>query len=274
MEGNQFDRVSKLFAERRLSRRRALAKGGAGLAAVVVGARAAAQDATPEGAADADGAGKVPYLFVQSFGSGSIAPAADGRYTVPLADGLGQTLYFSDRPARDVGALATPTFLEGLGFSDDNPPNAALVMETGPGETDIAVVELYSPVYDESTKSATYEVATLANWEQETGLGLWDAPTDLATVAPTFGVAHLFIDDCAAANVSCGRVGQAPGMGEVVYFDVPMCFNLGRCMPCEGAGTRDCDAERHWSLKCDQDLGGGGESASWPGSLLMCTPYG
>ncbi len=44
-------------------------------------------------------------LFVQSFQSGSIAPVdgAEGRYTVTLEQGLGQTIYFSDRPERIVG---------------------------------------------------------------------------------------------------------------------------------------------------------------------------
>src|SRR5262245_48678681 len=103
MATSRFDTVSKLFARRRSSAR-------------------IAQDATP---AAWDGE-KVPYLFVQSFEGGSIAPKAGeaGTYTVTLDHGLGQTLYFGDRPSRGVGAVPTPQFLEALGFPDDNPPNA------------------------------------------------------------------------------------------------------------------------------------------------------
>ena len=45
---------------------------------------------------------KIPYLFVQSFEGGSIAPkdGEDGTYTLTLEHGLGQTLYFADRPPR------------------------------------------------------------------------------------------------------------------------------------------------------------------------------
>ena len=75
-------------------------------------------------------------LFIQSFQSGSVVPkdGAEGRYTLTLEQGLGHTIYFSDRPDRIVGAPRPPQFLEGLGFPDDNPPNAALVVETADGQ--------------------------------------------------------------------------------------------------------------------------------------------
>ena len=207
MDGTQFDNVSRLFARRRLTRRQALSQSGVGLAAAglaATGLTAAAQDATPEpGAPDAARAPEM--LFVQSFQSGSIVPTegADGRYTVTLEHGLGHTIYFSDRPDRIVGAAPTPQFLEGLGFFDDNPPNAALLVENAEGETDIAVVELFSPTYDEASHTATYDVAVLAGWEASTELGFTQAPSDLAALAPSFGAAHLFIDGCPDADLAC-----------------------------------------------------------------------
>jgi hypothetical protein len=222
MDATHFDRIARMFAARRLSRRSAVRQGGAGLAAATLAATglraAAAQDASP--AARGPG-GKTEYLFVQSFESGSIVPKAgeDGTYTLTLDHGLGQTLYFSDRPERVVGAAPTPAFLKGLGFSPNNPPNAALVVEAGPGNEDIAVVELTNPSYDEGTKTATYDAKVLQDWERTLSLGFAEAPTDLAQLAPAFGAAHLFIDDCPDL-VGCvvghsyqgplpsGRVGQ------------------------------------------------------------------
>ena len=133
MDQKRFDRISEALAQRRLSRRRVIAR------------PVATQDATPVPPADPpDGDHGPEMLFVQTYHSGTIASVdgANGRYTLTLEAGTGQTIYFSARPERLVGTNPTPQFLEGLGFSEDNPPNAALVVETAPGETDIAVVEL------------------------------------------------------------------------------------------------------------------------------------
>ncbi|HEV2527138.1 MAG TPA: hypothetical protein VGT61_01640, partial [Thermomicrobiales bacterium] len=182
MDASRFDAVFRIFGQRRLSRRSALASGAA-LGAAALATAATAQDATPPGdmgTPDAmgtpgasDAATRTEFLFVQSFQAGSIEPkeGVDGRYTLTLEAGLGQTVYFSDRPERLVGTAPTPQFLDGLGFPENNPPNAALVVETGVGETDIAVVELFAPVYDAATHTATYEVEVLANWETSTELG-------------------------------------------------------------------------------------------------------
>ena len=136
-------------------------------------------------------------LFVQSFQAGSVAPTAgsDGRYTLTLEQGLGHTIYFSDRPDRIVGSMPTPQFLSEIGFSEGNPPNAALVVETDEGQTEVAVLELFDPGYDEPTRTATYEVAVLAEWERRGGDRFAEIDIDLAQLLPTFGAAHLFIDD-------------------------------------------------------------------------------
>jgi hypothetical protein len=95
-------------------------------------------------------------LFVQSFQGGKVEPKAgeDGTYTLTLKRGLGQTSFFTDRPDRIVGATPTVDFLKGFGFSPSNPPNAALVLEAAPGDTDIAVLELTNPTYHEATRTA------------------------------------------------------------------------------------------------------------------------
>src|SRR5688572_25100143 len=239
MDATRMDRISKTLSRRSLSRRRALATGGAGLAAGALAAAglAAAQDPATSAAEDAtpaaggstpapafDPAQKVDFLFVQTFQRGAIAPVdgTDGRYTVTLDGGTGQTVYFADRPDRTVGATPTPQFLEGLGFSADNPPNAALVIETAPGETDVAVVELFNPLYDPVTQGVTYEVEVLANWQVSLEMGFQEAPTDLAALAPSFGSAHLFIDDCPYETIYCMQPND-PGTWGGTFDNQPMC---------------------------------------------------
>ena len=134
---------------------------------------AAAQDATPVATPEGTPSGsEVPAtteLFVQSFRSGSLAPAISGpgTHTVTLAEGLGQTIVFADRPSREVFTTSTPLFLNNLGFNGANPPNAAMLMDAGNGTTDIAVVELFNPTYDDTTHTATYDIAVLANWQDD-----------------------------------------------------------------------------------------------------------
>src|SRR5262245_57052486 len=227
MDSSRFDTIAKLFADRRLSRRQALAGGAAGLAAGALaaaglGGAARAQEATPAPAAGAADTGET--LFVQSFASGTAAPktGAAGTYTLTLEHGLGQTIYFTDRPARVVGASPTAAFLQALGFTAANPPNAALVVETGPGDEAIAVVELTNPRYDEGTKTATYDAKALADWERTLAMGFSEQPTDLAKLAPTFGAAHLFIDDCGNDDIFCNP-SYTTKAG--TFYNQAMCYN-------------------------------------------------
>lgn len=140
MDSKRFDTLTKSFAARRLSRRSALRQGGVGIAAAtlgVTGLRAVtAQNATPSAAtpgASPAAMGTVgengAFLFVQTARSGTWAPKAgeNGVYTLTLTDTPDQTVYFSDRPARVVGVAPLQQFLDGLGFSPQNQPNAALV---------------------------------------------------------------------------------------------------------------------------------------------------
>ncbi len=261
MNPRRFDRISRHFSERRISRRGAMTEG----VAQAVGADAA-QDATPETAATpltspAPTAGdKTMFLFVQSFRSGNIGPAAGdyGTHTVTLEQGLGQTIYFADRPSREVGATPTPAFLDGLGFDADNPPNAAILMDAGDGTTDIAVIELFNPTYDEATHTATYDIGVLANWQNDLELGFNEAPTDLANVPTEFGATHLFIDDCPNLDIKC-VVDVFPNnvSHKGVYEDQGTCWNYSVCMPCVPYGhvqPSGCATYNYWKDKCNADF--------------------
>jgi hypothetical protein len=242
VDSNRFDTIARKLASRRITRRKALGQTGAGLAtAGLVSAglaagtiHASARQATP-GTEAAESAVDTSTLFVQAFQAGSIAPTegAEGHYTVSLEGGLGQTIYFSDRPNRVVGAWPTAAFLGTLGFFPDNPPNAAILMDRD-GETDFAVVELFNPVYDEQAANITYDVKVLESWERSTDIQFGETATDLAALAPAFGATHLLIDglwDCEEATMSCLNNGVEVGTIASSEHD-GYCSHEFACMPC------------------------------------------
>ena len=173
-----------------------------------------------------------------------------------LSHGLGQTLYFADRPSRDVGATATEQFLQSLGFPDDNPPNAALVVDDGNGGTDIAVVELRNPLIDPTGPAVIYDVTVLENWDDTTELGLQEGPADLSDLPENLGPTHLFIDDCPDDTIHCNTPGYAPT--EVGSYDSqPFCYNYLLCIPCEPYGHTQpdrCATINYWTDKCTADF--------------------
>ena len=258
MQPDRFDTITRLFTNRRLSRRRAVAEASAGLAtsALAVGLTrtASAQDATPVAPDTEHG---PTTLFLQSFQQGSVAPkdGEEGTYTVTLEQGLGQTIHFSDRPDRLVGTTPTPQFLAGLGFPPDNPPNAALVVDGDEGETDIAVVELFNPSYDEDTHTAAYDVKVLAAWEDSLEVGFHEEPADLALLPSSFGSAHLFIDDCPDGTMTCRNDAGVVGTIENGDHD-GFCYSYAGfiCIPCEpwvyGINGPD-EMHRYWVGQCN-----------------------
>ncbi|CAN5698158.1 hypothetical protein BH23CHL4_BH23CHL4_15880 [soil metagenome] len=262
MNPNLFDQISRRFGEQRLSRRTAVATSLAVGAAAVTCIGTAAQDATP--AATPEGisvapAGDAPtptQLFVQSFQSGSIAPSASefGTHRVTLDQGLGQTIVFTDRPSREVFTSPTPAFLDGLGFDADNPPNAAIVIDAGDGTTDIAVVELFNPTYDEVTHTATYDIAVLANWQNDLEMGFQQEPADLANVAPHFGATHLFIDGC-RGTFPCVWWNEGHPVTKGQFYDIPATYWVDPS-GCHADGTADthtlAEVRAYWTSKCNE----------------------
>lgn len=261
MQPTMFDQISQRFSERRVSRRTALgtslAVGAAAMTGIgVTTAQDATPDATPEAVTASAGDRSPTQLFVQSFQSGSIAPAAGGlgTHTVTLAQGLGQTIVFTDRPSRDVFTTPTPVFLNGLGFDVDNPPNAALLLDAGDGTTDIAVIELFNPSYDEATHTATYDIAVLANWQNDLELGFQEEPVDLANVAAEFGATHLFIDGC-SGSYPCvwWSEGHPDTKGYLQNVPATYWWNKGKCVPDGTAETRTLDeVDAYWAAKCNE----------------------
>ena len=230
MNQDRFDRLARALGHR-VSRRVAIRAGGVGLAAggfATAGlASAAAQEATPQ-ASPAPG-DKTFFMFVQSFASGRLAPKAgeDARYELTLAQGLGQTLFFSDRPERIVGTVPTQRFLDGLGFTPANPPNAALVADLGGGDEEILVVELFNPRYAEAARTATYDAAILADVDR-VDMRFAEAPRGAEHLAAgrEYGASHLFIDDC--PDVSC-CLRMYQGAREPTCVGPQTAYNGGQC---------------------------------------------
>jgi hypothetical protein len=146
------------------------------------------------------------FLFVQLAEGGSWVPSADDPDVYQLTlTGIGsQTAFFSDRPERVVGTVDTAQFLEALGFTPINPPNAAAVVRTSAGERDVLVVELFDPVYTQQFDidgggSLTYSARILDAYHGD-NLTSWYEEQANPELPSTFDQVSLFIDDCPDAN--------------------------------------------------------------------------
>lgn len=144
-----------------------------------------AQDATPETTPEAH---TIQLLFAQSARGGSLTRQDDGSFLLVL-ENVGPTLWFTDRPGRQSGHVATAEFValwaEGSASFEADPPNAALQV----GEANYAF-ELTAPVYDADTRTLTYTVTPL---EDETVDVMVESP--VLADEMTFEMAALFIDD-------------------------------------------------------------------------------
>jgi hypothetical protein len=168
-----------------------------------------------------------------------------------LNEGFGQTVYFSNRPERKFGAMATPKFFEAMDFNTV-PPNGALVFESVPGEEDVVVLELTAPVYDAAMQAVTYAATVLADYE---GLGdaLQETPQTAGSLPSRFGAASLFLDNgCGQHAIWCcaGGVGPDQCYNKVGSLSPDFCWNFGDfcCHPCSGGG------EAQWSEYCNNNF--------------------
>ena len=244
MHHESIDRTIASLAERRANRRTALAAGLAGALSLTGLERARAQDATPEAAADQ---AHPMFLFVQLAEAGSWVPSADDPevYLLTLAGIGSQTAFFSDRPERIVGTVDTDRFLEGLGFTPINPPNAAAVVRTPEGERDVLVVELFDPVYTrefdaDGCASLTYKARVLDAYHGD-NLTSWYEEQDNPELPSQFDQVSLFIDDCADINwcVGAAQPGGSWVTGLKNYGSIPggpygACWDGSQfwCEPC------------------------------------------
>jgi hypothetical protein len=246
MDSRRFDRLTVSLGSK-LTRRRALAMSAASVAAGLARTvPATAQDATPVGQISEN----PVFLFVQLADSGAWTPhpTEDGSYLLTLRGTGEQTLYFSDRPDRIVGAMPTDRFLDTLGFTPVNPPNAAVVVQTPEGKRDVLVVELFDPVYtrtfgDDGEEILTY-TAKVLNAYQGNGLEEWVPQADDDQLPSDFSSVSLFIDDCADISGCYTKPGvRYQYQGEVPGGPYGRCFDSveWRCYPCAGVDEARLD---------------------------------
>jgi len=182
---------------------------------------------------------KPVFMFVQVADSGTLQPKQDapGQYVLTLRGIAPQTVYFSDRPLRMAGHMPTGEFLKRLGFSDQNPPNAAVAVEGAAADEDTIIVELRRPVYNAANATLQYDVTILP--DAKGGLAFYKERQD-SKLAREFSSASVFIDDCPSpATVTCWA-----GPGNMAgRFQAPTCFaqqtpqQLPSCNTCTNAIT-------------------------------------
>jgi hypothetical protein len=102
----------------------------------------------------------IEALFVQTAGQ----LASDGSKLISLRSASPSTLYFADRPRREVGHMSTQRFVELWGEGDNSfavdPPNAVLSFAEPEDRTpEEVVVTIRNPVLEGETLS--YEVDVL-----------------------------------------------------------------------------------------------------------------
>jgi hypothetical protein len=151
--------------------------------------------AAPSGAGT-DATDTPQRLAVVNAGGGTLSKSGED-YRLTLTQVAPRAIWFSDRPARDVGSYAIGE-LEDVFFVDEEAPNAALEVFSGRAAGDVVVVEVSNPRYQAQARRLVLDARVLGRGEiLGTALeGHADRATD--DLPARFGPAALFIDDASA----------------------------------------------------------------------------
>ncbi len=144
------------------------------------------------------------FIFIQEGSSGSFVNDSSGNYTLTMNDVVPYTVFFADRPARDIGFAPMDKFLEGFNFGINNPPNAAIILPEENETSDMVAVELSKPQYNNTTWTLTYKAKQLKEFSFES---TWfqDHTSEVDPAIPEkFGRIVLVIDDCPCVPVYSG----------------------------------------------------------------------
>lgn len=149
---------------------------------------------------------KVKYLFIQGAESGSVSKLNTTASTLELNNVTDRTILLSDRPDRIVSSINTTDFIENWGIGGPSsfvadPPNAVIVLDDEEQKQDLAVVDLYNPVYNSDTKTLKFDIKA----ENVT------SPIDLPL---EFGQSTLVIDDAYDPDDDPGHIDWSGGAGE------------------------------------------------------------
>ena len=105
----------------------------------------------------------VPKFFaIQHAQSGSLSEINETAYSLELNDVSDKTILFSDRPDRIVTSISTFDFIGNWSTGEDSfavdAPNTVLVVDEMEGKQDVAIVELFSPIYDVDKRILKYDI--------------------------------------------------------------------------------------------------------------------
>ena len=165
------------------------------------------------------------FIFLQEGSSGSFVNDSSGNYTLTMNDVVPYTIFFADRPARDVGFAPMDKFLKGFDFGVHNPPNAAIILPDENNTSDMLVVELTNPQYNSTTRTLTYNAKQLKNYSFKSEW-LQDHASEVDPAIPErFGNVTLVIDDCGCTSVtsSCGDGGCQNSCWNRKHFSCEAC---------------------------------------------------
>jgi hypothetical protein len=195
----------------------------------------------------------VTFMFVQTAQSGTLVPVdgEDNLYTLTLMGVSSQTIAFSDRPERVVVQAPMQQFLDGFSFGPNNPPNAAIEILEADDEEDVAVVELFDPVYDDANQTLRYTVSILET--PNLSYAVFNERAD-RSLPETFGPSALFIDDCPDGTVDCykGPYSWSDYCGEV--DNVGCCWEWSS-LACECCGDGGEKCVKKFGAGCPDDHG-------------------
>jgi microcystin-dependent protein len=145
-------------------------------------------------------------LFALEARSGSFTrvPGRADHYTLVLRGVARRTTWFSDRPQREAGRIATRSLLGSwrrIGFAAE-PPNAAVVLDDGRRAQDTVALELRLRSRDKRRRTARFRVRVL----QGLGPGLSRLNRRLDRRLPKhFAGASLFIDNLTSTSCIVGQ---------------------------------------------------------------------
>ena len=146
----------------------------------------------------------VTHIFIQEGSGGSFVNDGSGNYTLTMTDVVPYTIFFADRPARDVGLAPMDKFLKGFDFGAYNPPNAALILSKENETSDMVIVELTNPQYNNTTGTLTYTARQLKEYSFESAWFQDQIGKVDPSIPERFGGAILVIDDCPCLRVNSG----------------------------------------------------------------------
>jgi microcystin-dependent protein len=182
----------------------------ASFAAALLGLGAASSAA---GAAPAQRPAGLPpaesLLFVVQAESGELQPLGGGRFALMLRGVPSRAVWFSDRPARDSGAVALRQLIgaswRGLGFATD-PPNGVVALSGGRRRADTVALELTRPRYDARRATLSFRARLLRRLTPD----LAHHAERLDRRLPRrFGRAALFVDDGSVSGIaSCDTLAE------------------------------------------------------------------